>query len=57
MKRELNMGKLFEGSLSKENTAVKFSDSYHCSPELKKSTVKCNCKNSKCLKLYCECFR
>ena len=22
-----------------------------------KSTVKCNCKKSKCLKLYCDCFR
>lgn len=22
-----------------------------------KSCLKCNCKNSKCLKLYCECFR
>ena len=22
-----------------------------------KTCIKCNCKNSKCLKLYCECFR
>lgn len=23
----------------------------------KKKSKSCNCKNSKCLKLYCECFR
>lgn len=38
------------------NTFEKDSESDSENKELK-ACLKCNCKNSKCIKLYCECFR
>ena len=41
---------------STSNAIVKFKTEDHDQKPAKVASMSCNCKKSKCLKLYCECF-